>query len=180
MAARTTANRRQAYSQRTAGSRQMYVYGNAVPKPEYEPQRRVKEPEQPKKKVSRQVKQNRKKAMGISKAYVIFLSVAAFLALVVCVNYVQLRAELTSRSKNITALQEEYVALNEENTTKYNSIMDSVNLEEIRDKAMNELGMVYAAENQIIEYDDPSGGYIKQYEQIPEEGVLASSVDVQD
>lgn len=180
MAARTTANRRQAYSQPAAGSRQMYVYGNAAPKPEYEPQRRVKEPEQPKKKVSRQVKQNRKNAMGINKAYVIFLSVAAVLALAVCVNYVQLRAEITSRSKNITALQEEYVALNEENTTKYNSIMDSVNLEEIRDKAMNELGMVYATENQIIEYDNPSDGYIKQYEQIPEEGVLASSADVQE
>lgn len=180
MATRTTANRRQAYSQPASGARQMYVYGNVAPKPAYEPKRRVERPQQPKKKVSRQVKQNRKQAMGINKAYVVFLAVAAVLMLMVCVNYVQLRSELMNRSKNITALQEELVALNEENTTKYNSIMDSVNLEEIRDKAMNELGMVHATENDVIEYDNPTDGYIKQYEQIPEEGVLTSSIDVQD
>lgn len=179
MAARTSANRRQAYSQYTSGQRQMYVYGNAAPKPAYEPRRQAARPEQPKK-VSRQVRQNRKQAMGMNKAYVVFLAVAALLMLVVCVNYVQLRSELLSRSKNITALQEELVSLNEENTTKYNVIMDSVNLEEIRSKAMNELGMVYANDSQIIEYDNPTGDYIKQYEQIPEEGILASSIDVQD
>lgn len=179
MAAGTSANRRQAYNRYASGSRQMYVYGSAAPKPAYEPQRRVERPEQPKK-VSRQVKQNRRQAMGMSKAYVIFLAVAAVLMLMVCVNYVQLRSELISRSKNITALQEELVALNEENTTKYNAIMDSVNLEQVREKAMNELGMVYANESQVVEYDNPTGDYIKQYEQIPEEGVLASSIDVQE
>lgn len=173
MAARTSARRR-VQSQRVSGSSGMYVYGNAVPKPVYEPQRRAEQPRR-NKQVSRQVKQNRKQAMGINKAYVVFLSIAAILMLVVCVNYVQLRAELTNRSKNITALQEELANLNEANTTKYNAVMDSVNLEEVREKAMNDLGMVYANENQVEEYDNPDGDYIKQYEQIPDEGVIASS-----
>ena len=110
--------------------------------------------------------------MGINKAYVVFLSVAAILMLVVCVQYVQLRAELTNRSKNITALQEELANLNEANTTKYNAVMDSVNLEEVREKAMDDLGMVYANENQVVEYDNPDGDYIKQYEQMPDEDEL--------
>lgn len=173
MAARTSARRR-VRNQRVSGSAGMYVYGNAVPKPAYEPQRRTAGPER-RQHVSRQVKQNRKKAMGINKAYVVFLSVAAILMLVVCVQYVQLRAELTNRSKNITALQEELANLNEANTTKYNAVMDSVNLEEVREKAMDDLGMVYANENQVVEYDNPDGDYIKQYEQIPDEGVVASS-----
>ena len=168
-----------AYDRNVANSRQMYVYGNAVPKPEYvpgyqEPQRKTSRTP------SRQVKQNRKKAMHVNKAYVVFLAVAAVLALVVCVNYVQLRSELTARSKNITVLQERLASINEENTTKYNVIMDSVNLEEIRTKAMEELGMVYATENQIVQYDNPSGDYITQYEDIPEEGVLATSLDAED
>ena len=62
-----------------------------------------------------------------------------------------------------------------QNTTKYNAVMDSVNLEEVREKAMDDLGMVYANENQVVEYDNPDGDYIKQYEQIPDEGVVASS-----
>lgn len=173
MAARTS-SRRRVRNQRVSGSTGMYVYGNAVPKPAYEPQRRLAEPER-RQHISRQVKQNRKKAMGINKAYVFFLSVAAVLMLVVCVQYVQLRAELTNRSKNITALQEELANLNEANTTKYNAVMDSVNLEEVREEAINDLGMVYANENQVVEYDNPDGDYIKQYEQIPDEGVVASS-----
>lgn len=179
MAAGVSANRRQSsYRRNTSDSSRMYVYGSAVPKPVYEPERREYQPER-RKKVSSQVKENRRQAMGINKAYVVFLTFAAVVMLIVCVNYVQLRSELTSRSKHITALQEELVALNEENTTKYNSIMDAVNLEEVREKALNELGMVYASESQVVEYDNPTGDYIKQYDQIPEEGVLANSADVQ-
>ena len=84
----------------------------------------------------------------MNRAYVTFLAVAAIFALILCVNYVQ---------------------------TKYNSVMDSVNLDEIREKAMNELGMVYATSDQVIEYESPSGDYVKQYEGIPEDGVLAQS-----
>jgi cell division protein FtsL len=88
----------------------MYVYGSAAPNPVYEPERRRRQPRR-RKKVSSQVKENRRQAMGINKAYVVFLSFAAVLMLVVCVNYVQLRSELTSRSKHITALQKELVSL---------------------------------------------------------------------
>lgn len=111
----------------------------------------------------------------MNSVYVIFLAVAAVMALIVCVNYVQLQSRITSRSKNITAMQEELAELREENNTKYNAVMDSVNLEEIRDKAQNELGMVYASPEQIVEYDNPATDYVKQYEDIPEDGVLAQS-----
>lgn len=180
MAARVSASRRRpsSYSRNVSNSGQMYVYGSAVPKPVYDPRRRAYQPKR-RRRVSSQVKENRKQAMGINKAYVVFLTFAAVLMLIVCVNYVQLRSELTSRSKHITALQKELVTLNEENTTEYNSIVDAVNLEEVREKALNELGMVYASDSQVIEYDNPTGDYIKQYDEIPEEGVLAISADVQ-
>jgi hypothetical protein len=58
--------------------------------------------------------------------------------------------------------------------------MDSVNLDEVRTTAIEELGMVYANKDQIVEYDNPTGGYVKQYEVIPEDGVIVSSKDVQD
>ena len=35
--------------------------------------------------------------------------------------------------------------------------------------------MVYASPEQIIEYEDPATDYVKQYEDIPEDGVLAQS-----
>lgn len=152
---------------------QMYVYGNAVPKPEQAPERRrVKKP---KKKVSRQVQRNRRKALRMSPGYVVFLSAAAILALVICVNYVKLQSRLTGYSKNIASLQGELANMREENHTKYNAVMDSVNLEEIREKAQEGLGMVYATPEQVVGYQRPSADYVKQYEDIPEDGVLAQS-----
>lgn len=111
----------------------------------------------------------------MNSGYVVFLGMAAVLCLVICVNYVKTQSRLTSYSKNITALQEELANLKEENNTKYNAVMDSVNLEEIREKAQKELGMVYASPEQIVEYDRPSTDYVRQYEDIPEDGVLAQS-----
>lgn len=173
-ASRTSSRGRTSYGTSRNAYGQMYVYGNVVPKPAYEPDRRTKEPQRPKK-VSRQVRKNRRKALHMSSGYVIFLTIAAILALVVCVNYVQLQSRITGHSKNISAMQQELSDMKEENNTKYNAVMDSVNLDEIRDKAQNDLGMVYAASDQVVEYDNPASDYVKQYEDIPEDGVLARS-----
>ena len=90
-------------------------------------------------------------------------------------QYLRLQSEITTRSENITVLQRELVSAQEENTTKYNAIMDTINLEQIREKAITEFGMVYAQPGQIIEYKSPTNDYVKQYEAIPESGVLAQS-----
>ena len=97
----------------------MYVYGNTVRKSEASPRRREEiEPEQPKRVASRQVRKNRKKALHMSAGYVLFLAAAAVVGLVVCIGFLQLRSEISGRSKNITALQQELSSLKEENTTK--------------------------------------------------------------
>ena len=59
----------------------------------------------------------------------------------VCTVTVQ---SLQTAPRILLHLQEELANLNEANTTKYNAVMDSVNLEEVREKAMDDLGMVYA------------------------------------
>lgn len=179
MAARRQASGyRQAYNK--SSYRQAYVYGNTVPKPEVLPKRRPEaQPESPKR-TSRQVRRNRKRAMNTSPAYTIFLAAAAICAVLICVAYLKLRSDMVSRSENISALQEELADLTEENDTAYNAAEDSVNLEEIRDKAMNEMGMVYASQGNVIEYKSPTSDYVKQYSDIPSDGVLAKSKDVTD
>lgn len=153
---------------------QAYMYGNVVTKPQYEP-KRGKTSAKPKKKVSRQVQKNRNRALHVNAAYVVFLAIAATVVLLLCVNYVRLQSEMTKNSKRVTALQEELANLKEENTTKYNAVVDSVNLDEIRDRAINQLGMKYATSDQIVEYNNPAADYVKQYDNIPENGVLAQS-----
>lgn len=178
MAARESyaSDRRQSggYSSTRSKAGQAYMYGNVVAKPEYEPKKNRSSVKR-RKKVSRQVQKNRNRALHMNAAYVVFLTIAATIVLLLCVNYVRLQSELTKHSKNVTALQEELADLKEENTTKYNAVVDSVNLDEIREKAINQLGMTYATPDQIVEYDNPASDYVKQYENIPENGVLAQS-----
>lgn len=154
-----------------------YIYGNTVRRAEVMPERQRPEYERPPrpKKVSRQIQKNRKQALHMNPAYVAFLTIAAIATLAVCVWYLQLRAELTSRSEHITELQQELADSKEENTTRYNAIIDSVNLEEVRDRAINELGMVYAKPDQIITYQNPTGDYVKQYQDIPKSGIAPQS-----
>lgn len=117
--------------------------------------------------MSRQIRQNRKNALHMNKGYVVFLSIAVVIAFVVCLQYLQLRSELTNRSRNITSLQRELAEKREVNTTRFNNAVDSVNLEEVRKKATEELGMVHAEEGQIITYDNPTDSDVKQYKDIP-------------
>lgn len=129
-------------------------------------------PEQPRK-VSKQVRKNRNRALHMNAGYVVFLALATVVTLVVCVKYLQLQAEVTRRSEHITAMQQELANLKEDNMTRYNVATGSVNLEEIRDRAMNEFGMVYANPDQIVEYKSPTSNSVNQYENIPKSGVVA-------
>ena len=110
--------------------------------------------------------------------HAVFLAAAAVCAVILCMMYLKLQSDVMNHSKNITALQSELADLTEANDTAYNAAVDSVNLQEIKDKAMNEMGMVYASEGTVIEYDSPTGSYVKQYSNIPEDGILAQSKDV--
>lgn len=151
-----------------------YVYGNTVRKDVTV----IQKPEKQPKEISQRVRNNRTKALHMSKRYVVFLAIAASVALFACVRYLQLQSEITERSKHITAMQIELEDTKEENTTRYNAIVNSMNLEVIRDKAMNELGMVYAEAGQVIEYQNPANHLITQYANIPESGIVASQKQV--
>ena len=170
------------YDQRTTGRRgnersQFYVYGNAVRQAEPLPKRMPGAQPEQHRPMSRQVAKNRHRAKSISPAYAVFLAVAAVCAVMVCMVYLSLQSEVVSRSEKVTAMQEQLADLTEANDTAYNAAADSVNLVTVRDRAMNELGMVPEAEGSVVEYDRPSGEYVKQYSDIPESGVLAKSSD---
>ena len=99
--------------------------------------------------------------------YMIFLAAASCMVLWSCVNYLQLQAETTSRVKHIASLETELEDLRKENNDNYTRIMTSVDLDHIRDVAINELGMVYAEPNQVILYDGGTDDYVRQNGSIP-------------
>ena len=65
------------------------------------------------------------------------------------------RQKLLARSAHVTSMQEELADLTEANDTAYNAAVDSVNLDTVREKAMNEMGMVYESQGNVVEYKSP-------------------------
>ena len=146
-----------------------YVYGNVVRK-EPTAERLAKQ-----QKTADRQNNSRRKVMHMNRNYVAFLAVATIVAAFACVMYLSLQAEISERSSYITSLQQDIVDAKEANTTKYNAIMNSMNLEEIRNIAINEFGMINATPEQIIMYKSPTGSMITKYADIPESGILVSS-----
>ena len=55
------------------------------------------------------------------------------------------------------------------NDNAYEETLSSVDMEEVKRIAVNDLGMTYADEGQIITYSNQDGDYIRQYTEIPTE-----------
>ena len=146
---------------------QMYVEGTAVRKLATEPTRKRSRqrlvPE-----VSRAARANRQKAMQMSLRYVLFLAVTAVATLFLCVNFVQLKAQLTTQTETVARKEAELSVLKADNDAFYNNVVASADLEYIKEVAINELGMKYPNEGQIIYFDTAGNSYVRQYQDVPE------------
>lgn len=159
-----------------------YIDGNTVRKLHPEPSRRSKEihrelvekqkrereQRERKRAVRAAARRNQEKAMQMSPGYVMFLVLATAVMVGVSGIYLMLRSELTGRIKHVATLKSEVLELKTSNDAEQKRIDTSVNLDEIRQKAMEELGMVYPGEGQIQYFEIDSSDYMNQYRDIPE------------
>lgn len=151
-----------------------YIDGNTVRKPRRnvnpvpERQTRANAPLERNMDVSRR-RRNRARALQMNVGYVAFLTAASIATLFVCVNYLQLQAKNTTYRNQVAAAESTLNDMRLENDTEYENALASVDLETIRDIAVNKLGMVYADEGQVKTYDNKNEDYVRQYEDVPEE-----------
>ena len=108
----------------------------------------------------------RQESTNLSVPYCLFLAVACVLTLALGAFYLQQQALSTSSQKTIASLESQLAELKKTNADDLNRIETSVNLEEIRNIAINELGMVYPSRSQVIGYDSKESEYVKQYKDI--------------
>ena len=142
----------------------VYADGNTLRRVAAQPLREREE--QPS--VSREVLSNRERSLQMNLGYVAFLAIAAVLTVAICVNYLRLQAVCTAAQKEATSLENTLSRLKLDNDEEYNRIISGVNLEEVKEKAMTRMGMVYAKEDQIVEYEPATGDYVKQYQDVPD------------
>lgn len=106
---------------------------------------------------------------SVSPGYVVFLTLVCIAVSGLCVMNVRQKSTITTQYEEIASLENEYNQLKSNNDAKYNQVMDSVSLEDVKNAAQNELGMSYANANQIVYYDLGDDSYVRQYKDVPSE-----------
>lgn len=164
-----TANRRTVYrpSANNAYRRtnQMYVQGNTARKLQAVPSQYERTTI---KKDNRAVQKNRDKALHMNVGYVLFLIAAMMMAGLMLTWYLTLQSDITNSIKNVARLESELNSLKLDNDERYSRINSDINLEEVRRVAIQELGMQYAREGQIITYNGEDNDYVRQTGDIPD------------
>lgn len=161
-------------TKKTYNSKRYYVDGNTVreinPQEERRKQRQRQQREEEKRRKNRRnaARRNRERALHMSRAYVAFLTSCVIISAFAAGYYVQAQAQVTSSMKQVASLESQVTDLKADNDAKYKRIETSVDLDQIKDVAMNQLGMTYASSAQIQYYSVDSSNYMNQYSDIPE------------
>lgn len=163
MARVNSTDRRQTAYRNTARRNSAYIDGNTV--------RRLDIPatieEAPRKKLSHTTRKNRDKAHHMDFAYVMFLTTALVAAGFILIGYIHLQSDITNSVANISRLESQLNNLRAENDEELSRIESSIDLEEVKRIAINELGMRYADEGQIVEYSAEGSDYVRQVAELP-------------
>ncbi len=157
-------------------SNNYYVNGSTVRQMEAMPVRQpVKRPDRKQLEEQKRIKhrknaarRNRERILYMSKGYVAFLTVCVAIVAFAAVSLIQIQSQVTHRMENIAALESQITDLKADNDARYKEIVTSVDLEYIKDVAMNQLGMQYATEEQVIYYSVENNNFMDQYSDIPE------------
>ena len=151
-----------------------YVNGSTVRKINAEPVRRERidrtkiEEQQQKKRRRNAARRNRERALHMSRGYVAFLTLCVGVIAFAAVALVQIQSQVTQRMEHIAALESQITDLKADNDARYKEIVTSVDLDYIKEVAINDLGMKYAAEDQIVYYSVENDNFMDQYSDIPE------------
>lgn len=149
-----------------------YLYGTAAPKqvPEMPQRAPRRQSDIEKRKIERQqqeIEQNRARATRIGGLFTMLVVAAMAVLLFTCSGYISLINAGTSNEKKINSLQSELEDLKNANDQRQLAIDTSINYEYIYRVATEELGMVYANPDQIVNYESGESSYVIQFSDVP-------------
>lgn len=99
-------------------------------------------------------------------AFTLIMAVAMAVIFITLVKYISLNIELSRKARTITELRKELTVSTMENDNMEMSINSSIDYDYIYKVATEELGMVYASQNQIMTYDHKDSEYVVQYKDV--------------
>ena len=148
---------------KTAYRNSIYVQGNTARKVQAVPDAR----QTPGRQISTRTRKNRERARHMNIGSVLFMAAAMVAAGFILTWYLTLQSDITNSIKHISRLESELNYLKLANDENYSRITSDINLEEVKRIAIQELGMRYAEEGQIVIFDGEGSDYVRQTGNIP-------------
>ncbi|MBR5970160.1 MAG: cell division protein FtsL [Lachnospiraceae bacterium] len=112
-----------------------------------------------------------KKKRRANRLYMLFLTLSLTAAGLVLFAYIMLQSSISESASRIRDMEKQLTLLTKENDENYNRINGNIDLEEVRRIAIQEYGMRYVEEGQIVTYSDGGGmDYVRQTSEIPGAG----------
>ena len=158
-----TLHGRQGINRTTAYRNSAYVAGNTVRKIDT-----VRELQQPIKRQNETVRKNRERVKYMNLPYVLFLSCAMIVAGIMLIGYLQMQSEMTVSIKRIALLESQLNDLRLSNDEQLERINSAIDMDEIKRIAVEELGMTYAKEGQVISISGEGSDYVRQMVSLPD------------
>ena len=147
--------------------KQVYIRDNVVRKPRIEEDPYIEHAHKRQGEINRERRKKQEFAQAMNRRYISFLLVSAILVFVAVSGYLTQIFKYNESKKNVQALESEVTDLKADNDETKGRLDTSINVEEIRRIAMEELGMVYAGQDQVVAYSYEESDYVRQYEDIP-------------
>ncbi len=158
-----TSHNRQMTNRRVGYTGRSYIEGNTVRV--IDP---VKEMHRPIRKVNKAVRRNRDKALYMNLPYVMFLTAALIITGIVLIGYLQTQAKLTVSIKRVASLESQLNDMRLSNDEQLARIESAVDIEKVKQIAIEELGMTYAKEGQVVIISKEGSDYVRQLSDLPE------------
>lgn len=121
------------------------------------------------KRQKREARQAQERALRANRRYLIFLTMGVAIFGIFASFYIKIQSDITARMKTISKLESQIADLKAENDEAFKRINTAIDLDAIKNTAIDELGMFYATEEQIVYYTVENDDYMNQYIEIPAE-----------
>ena len=149
------------YSESFAGDRGPYVNGSAAPD-DFWSERSMEEVHRSNKDIRLAARKSREQAVQMNFRFVMFMGSLIFLMTICLIGYIKLKSDISESNKEISSLETELTELRATNNEVYNELTGNIDLEAIREIAIEEFGMQYADQDQIVVYSESKGDSVHQ------------------
>lgn len=149
------------YDSAYASGRQNYVIGSAAAD-DFWAERSQEEIHRSNKDVRLAARRGREKVMHMNRRYAAFMALLMAAMTFCLIGYIKLLSDISDTNSRIVSLESQLAEMKSSNNEIYNEIVGSIDLEQIRRIAIDEFGMQYADQDQIVVYSDTKGDTVHQ------------------